>query len=101
MRMLVLLQPTNKRGTKMAYTAFRKWLHDDGFVMIAPELYMRVAANRKAVLKHRRRMADKLPPSGRITTITLTERQWASIDYLVGDKSYQETVIGSNCHIML
>lgn len=101
MRMLVLLQPTNKRGTKMAYTAFRKWLHDDGFVMVAPELYMRVTANRKAVRKHRRRMEEKLPASGRITTLTLTERQWASIEYLVGEKSYQESSIGSKCHIML
>ena len=101
MRMLVLLQPTNARGTKTAYTKFRKALFDDGFVMVAPELYMRVVANRKAILKHRRRMVETLPKTGRVTMVTLTEKQWDRIEYLVGEKSYQEAVVGSNCHIML
>ena len=101
MRILVLLQPTNARGTKMAYTAFRKALHDDGFVMVAPELYMRVVSNRKAIAKHRGRLGDKLPKTGRITMLTLTEKQWDRMEYLVGEKSYQERVIGSSCHIVL
>ena len=101
MRMLVLLQPTNARGTKMAYTKFRKALYDDGFIMVAPELYMRVISNRKAIDKHRRRMVEVLPKTGRVTMLVLTERQWDRIDYLVGEKSYQEAVVGSSCHIML
>ena len=99
--MLVLLQPTNVRGTKMAYTKFRKALCDDGFVMVAPELYMRVVANRKAIDKHRRRMGEALPKTGRVTILSLTEKQWDRIEYLVGEKSYQEAVVGSSCHIML
>ena len=32
MRILVLLDPTNKRGTKGAYTALRSFLQSDGTV---------------------------------------------------------------------
>lgn len=101
MRMLVLLQPTNARGTKTAYTKLRKALYDDGFMMVAPELYMRVVSNRKAIEKHRRRMMEVLPKTGRVMMLTLTEKQWNRVDYLVGEKSYQEAVVGSSCHIML
>ena len=101
MRLLILLQPSNKRGTKTAYTNFRKALHDDGFLMIAPELYMRVTSNRKAIAKHRRRLEEALPATGRIVMLTLTEKQWDSIEYLVGEKSYQEMVVGASCHVEL
>ena len=33
MRVFVLLQPTNIRGTKTAYTKFRKYLMHEGFLM--------------------------------------------------------------------
>jgi len=38
MRILVILNPTNKRGTKTAYTSFRKTLLSDGFILWGPEL---------------------------------------------------------------
>ena len=46
MRILVMLNPTNKQGAKTAYTAFRKFLLSDGDVLVGPELYMRVVTNR-------------------------------------------------------
>ena len=101
MRMLVLLMPTNKRGTKTAYTKFRKTLRDDGFVMVAPELYMRVVSNRKAVSKHLKRMEAKLPGTGRIVTLSLTEKQWEKMTYLVGEKSDQELLVGGKTHVIL
>ena len=48
MRILVMLNPTNKHGTKTAYTTFRKFLLSDGYVLLGPELYMRVVTSKKA-----------------------------------------------------
>ena len=48
MRILVMLNPTNKKGTKTAYTASRKFLASDGYVLWGPEIYMRVVTNRKS-----------------------------------------------------
>ena len=45
MRIIVVLHPTNKRGTKSAYTKFRQALLTDGFVLMAPEIFMRITAN--------------------------------------------------------
>ena len=47
MRILVLLDPTNKRGTKMAYTELRKFLYSDGYLRIGAELFMRITPSRK------------------------------------------------------
>ena len=55
MRILVLLDPTNKRGTKMAYTALRNFLFSDGYLRIGTELFMRITPSRKTVPKNRYR----------------------------------------------
>ena len=34
MRILVLLDPTNNRGTKRAYTELRQFLYSDGYLRI-------------------------------------------------------------------
>lgn len=40
MRILVLLNPTNKKGTKAAYTELRKFLIKDGYVLLQSEVFM-------------------------------------------------------------
>ena len=46
MRLLVILSPTEKWGTKTEYTKLRKFLHKDGYLRIAPAVYMRIVQNR-------------------------------------------------------
>lgn len=46
MRLLVILSPTEKWETKTEYTKLRKFLHKDGYLRIAPEVYMRIVQNR-------------------------------------------------------
>lgn len=46
MRLLVILSPTEKWGTKTEYTKLRKFLHKDGYLRIEPEVYMRIVQNR-------------------------------------------------------
>lgn len=47
MRLIVILSPTDKWGTKTEYTKLRKFLQKDGYIRIAPEVFMRVVQNRK------------------------------------------------------
>ena len=51
MRILVLLNPTNKKGTKAAYTELRKFLIKDGYVLLQSEVFMRITNNRKGAEK--------------------------------------------------
>ena len=101
MRLFVILSPTNKWGTKAEYTKLRKFLRKDGYIRIAPEVYMRIIQNRKSAEKHYRRIEEVAPKTGTVRIIKLTEKQYNNIYMLTGGADYQEEIVGSNCHIML
>lgn len=101
MRLLVILSPTDAWGTKMEYTRLRKFLHKDGYIRIAPEVYMRIVQNRKASEKHYRRINEFAPKTGEVRLLRLTEKQYSNIYMVSGESDYQEKMVGENCHIML
>ena len=96
MRLLVILSPTDKWGTKTEYTNLRKFLIKDGYLRIAPEVFMRIVANRKAAEKHYRRIVPFAPSTGAVRMIRLTEKQFANIYYVTGENDYQEDTVGTN-----
>lgn len=100
MRLLAILNPTDKWGTKNEYTKLRKFLHKDGYIRIAPEVYMRVVQNRKSSEKHYRRIEKFAPKTGVVRLLRLTERQYKKIYMVSGQTDYQEKAVGINCHIM-
>ena len=71
-----ILSPTEKWGTKTEYTKLRKFLHKDGYLRIAPEVYMRIVQNRKASEKHFRRIEEYAPKTGTVRLLRLTEKQY-------------------------
>ena len=101
MRIIVILSPTNKWGTKTEYTNLRKFLLRDGYLRIAPEVFMRITPTRRASEKHYRRLEDVAPKTGTVRILRLTEKQFESIYLLSGNVDYQEKVVGRNCQIML
>ena len=101
MRMLVILSPTEKWGTKTEYTALRKCLIRDGYLRIAPEVFMRITPTRRASEKHFRRLEEYAPKSGTVRVLRLTEKQYENVYLLTGSPDYQENTVGRNCHIML
>ena len=74
MRLLVVLSPTDKWETNAEYIKLRKFLQRDGYIRIAPEVYMRIVQNRKAF-----------------------EKQYM----VTGETDYQEKTVGVNCHIVI
>lgn len=66
MRILVLLNPTNKRGTKAAYTELRKFLVKDGYILLQSEVFMRITNNRKGAEKHLNRIKKYIPDTGTV-----------------------------------
>ena len=101
MRLIVILSPTNKWGTKTEYTNLRKFLQKDGYLRIAPEVFVRTVQNRKASEKHYRRISDYAPKTGTVRILRLTEKQYENILFVTGGNDYQEKTVGSNCHIMI
>ena len=101
MRIIAILSPTNKYGTKTEYTKLRKFLVSDGYLRISSEVFMRITTNRKGAEKHLRRMQEFAPKTGMVRVFKMTEKQYENIWLLAGDKDYQEKTVGKNGHIML
>ena len=95
MRIIIMLSPTNRHGTKTAYTKLREFLKSDGYLSIGPDVYMRITPNRKAVVKHLNRLEEYNPGTGIIRVLKLTENQYEKIWYLTGGPDIQEETVGN------
>lgn len=85
-----ILSPTEKWGTKTEYTKLKKFLHKDGYLRIAPEVYMRIVQNRKASEKHFRRIEEYAPKTGTVRLLRLTEKQYNNIYLVTGEPDCQK-----------
>lgn len=95
MRMIVFFDlPTITKKNKQDYVRFRRFLLQDGFDMIQFSVYSRIVVGKDGELQHYNRIKAHLPPKGSIRCMTVTEKQYASIQSLVGKKSRQEEKVG-------
>ena len=79
----------------------RKYLIKDGYLRIAPEVFMHIVPNRKASQKHYDRLKEYAPSTGKVIIIRLTEKQYANITYPTGGPDNQENIVRTNCHVMV
>lgn len=95
MRMMVFFDlPVRTAGDRREAARFRNFLLKDGYHMIQFSVYARVCNGLDAVEKHRSRLKQNLPDNGSVRLLVITEKQYESIDILVGrltqaDESYQ------------
>lgn len=78
--------PTLTSQDKREYRAFRKFLLSSGFLMLQESVYSKLVLNTTSahlVLKHVR---NHKPPSGSLFILTVTEKQFARMEIVVGDK---------------
>lgn len=91
MRLMIFFDlPTKTKAEKKAASQFRTFLKKDGYYMMQWSVYSRICNGADAVDMHKRRLKDNLPPYGSIRTLTLTEKQFESIDILLGIKKPNE-----------
>ncbi|MFY9199185.1 MAG: CRISPR-associated endonuclease Cas2 [Acutalibacteraceae bacterium] len=85
MRILIFfdLPVTSKQQRKVA-TQFRSFLLKDGYTMVQYSIYSRVCNGYDAVSKHKERIYKNLPDNGSVRLLVLTEKQYSSIEILVG-----------------
>ncbi|MCX8519638.1 MAG: CRISPR-associated endonuclease Cas2 [Methylophilaceae bacterium] len=91
MRLLVLFDlPMVTKAEKRAYTLFRRFLINDGYDMLQFSVYGRLLNGNDALEKHYKRLIDKLPTKGSVRCLTVTEKQYAGMKFLVGMPLFQE-----------
>jgi CRISPR-associated protein Cas2 len=91
MRMMVLFDlPVVSKTDRRNYAQFRRFLLNDGYDMIQFSVYGRIVNGRDAEIKHMRRLTEHLPPHGSVRVMTVTEKQYAGMQLLVGLPLFQE-----------
>lgn len=83
------LPVTTKRERRVA-TQFRNFLLKDGFYMVQFSVYARICNGMDAVDKHRLRVKASVPDNGSVRMLVITEKQYESIEVLVGKLKEQD-----------
>ena len=97
MRMIVLFDlPVTTKAKMRAANQFRQFLLKDGYQMLQLSIYTRIIKGRDALEKHHKRLVTHLPEEGSIRCLSITEKQFASMEILVGEKKPQEKKVNSN-----
>lgn len=85
MRIIVFFDlPVKTKANRREATRFRNYLLNDGYHMLQYSVYARVCNGIDAVEKHRNRIKQNLPDNGAIRMLVITEKQYESIDILLG-----------------
>lgn len=99
MRIIVFFDlPTTTHKNMVEYGRFRKFLIKNGFIMVQESIYSKLVINRSSLGLVKKKIKDNLPSSGNIQLLEITEKQYASIEYLRGES--QKTIINSEDRVV-
>lgn len=88
MRVIVMFDlPTDTSMARRHYRWFRKFLIDEGFVMMQESIYTKICINAHAVEKVELNVRKHCPSKGIVQMMIVTERQFASMRLVAGDIS--------------
>ena len=82
--------PVKTKRERRIATQFRNFLLKDGYYMIQFSVYGRVCNGRDAVEKHKLRLSTAVPENGSVRLLVITEKQYESIEILVGNLHEEE-----------
>ena len=91
--------PTETEAERREYRRFRKLLIKNGFIMMQESVYCRMVLNvtvRDSVIETIRRGK---PSDGIVQLLTVTERQFAGMEYITG--SYQTDVVDTDERLVI
>lgn len=77
--------PTDTAKQRRDYTRFVKSLKKKGFIMFQESIYMKLSINDSAVEALEKSVKSNLPPDGFVAILTITEKQFNSMNILLGE----------------
>ena len=101
MRMILFFDlPSVSKAEQREYTKFIKMIKSKGFCMLQESVYTKLALNESVVISTMREIKKKLPKDGIISVLTITEKQYSSIEHILGEVN-TDVVIGEEKVIVL
>ena len=100
MRMLVFFDlPTLTTEDRRNYRKFRKLLVKNGFIMLQESVYCKMMTSPSVENSVKNLIHGNKPPSGIVTTLVVTEKQFIKMEYVVGE--YKNDVIDSEERVVI
>lgn len=97
MRIIIFFDlPVVSKKERKIYSQFRRFLLNDGYDMIQYSVYSRLCNGIDMTNKHLKRLDNTLPPKGSIRCLTITEKQYESMQFLVGKPTINEKRVNVN-----
>ena len=91
MRMLVFFDlPVTTKAEPRCASQFRKFLLDDGYYMVQFSVYARLCSNMESAVGHEKKLRAVAPKNGSIRVMIVTEKQYADMHVLCGEKKIDE-----------
>ena len=86
MRMIIFFDiPTDTMEDRHNYRKFRNGLIKNGFIMMQESVYCKLLMNSSADQSVREAVKKLRPPKGTVQMLTITEKQFANIEFLTGE----------------
>ncbi|WP_243206958.1 CRISPR-associated endonuclease Cas2 [Lentihominibacter hominis] len=102
MRLLCMFDlPVETGDEKRSYRIFRKNLIKEGFIMLQYSVYMRTCPNREYAHALEKRLKKYIPANGNIRLVSITEKQYEDMIFLVGSKQATEEAVGTERMVII
>ena len=93
MRIVVMFDlPVITENERKVATKFRKYLLDDGFIMMQYSVYSRICKNNDDLYKHINRLKINTPKTGNVRLLQVTENQYNNMIMFSGNKKTEENI---------
>ena len=100
MRMLVMFDlPTETGEDRRNYRRFRKGLLKNGLYMLQESIYCRLLLTQTAEASARKAVRDMKPPKGLVQILSVTEKQFSKMEFIVGENNAE--VIDSDERVLI
>lgn len=94
MRIIVMFDlPTATTEDKREYLHFRTGLIKLGFDMLQYSVYSRITRNNDDARKYINKVKEILPPVGSVRVLQVTEKQYAGMIIMLGEKTPTENLL--------
>ena len=88
MRTMVFFDlPTIYSKDKKAYLMFRKFLINEGFLMMQESVYSKIVLNSQQSIALMGKIRKNAPKKGIIQVMNITEKQYSQIEFIIGDSN--------------
>jgi CRISPR-associated protein Cas2 len=82
--------PVKTKDERRNANLFRKFLIQDGYIMIQLSVYARICNGRDRLEKHFKRLEKNIPSKGSIRYFEITDSQYGRMKTIIGKKSKTE-----------